>query len=224
LSSEIREPKLREKIQIEGIRKTIAERLSYSNREIPAAYLTVDVDMGKVMADREKRAERPSINAYLVKACANALMRHPYVNSTTDGDTIFLAAEANVCVAVDTPNGLYAPVVGNAEAKSLAQISKEISELADKARKGELQLYDLTGGTFTVSNLGSFGVEFFIPIINPPQTGILGVGRIRDNGHAYLTLSMDHRVFDGAEGARFLADLKKEIEENVGSFPRPRVF
>lgn len=215
----VREPKVREVVEIEGIRRTISERLSYSNREIPAAYLTVDVDMSAVLTDRAKRAEKPSVNAYLVRAAANALMKHPYVNSTTDGEKITLAAEANVCVAVDTPNGLYAPVIGGAEGKTLSQITKEIAELAEKARSGQLELYDLTGGTFTISNLGSFGVEFFVPIINPPQTAILGVGRIRENSHCYLTLSMDHRVFDGAEGARFLADLKKELEEKASSFP-----
>ncbi|MGC8631130.1 MAG: 2-oxo acid dehydrogenase subunit E2 [Thermoprotei archaeon] len=216
----VREPKIREKVEIEGIRKTISERLSYSHREIPAAYLTIDVDASKVLADRQKRPEKPSINSYLVKAAASALLLHPYVNSITDGNTISLASEANICVAVDTPLGLYAPVVGAAESKSLKEISEEIANLAEKAKKGELELYDLTGGTFTISNLGSFGIEFFIPIINPPQTAILGVGRIRENSHAYLTLSMDHRVFDGAEGARFLADLKKELEEKVSSYTR----
>ncbi|HEV50991.1 MAG TPA: 2-oxo acid dehydrogenase subunit E2 [Thermoprotei archaeon] len=214
----VRVPKIREKVQLEGIRRTISERLSYSHREIPAAYLTIDVDMGKVLSDRERRQEKPSINAYIVKACASALMNHPYVNSTFEDDTISLAAEANVCIAVDTPRGLFAPVIGQAETKSLSQITKEINDLAQKAMEGQLELYDMTGGTFTVSNLGSFGIEYFIPIINPPQTAILGIGRIRENGHSYLTLSMDHRVFDGAEGARFLSDVKKELEEKASSY------
>ncbi|MGC8601250.1 MAG: dihydrolipoamide acetyltransferase family protein [Thermoprotei archaeon] len=217
-SLSVRTPKIRERVPLDGIRRTISERLSYSHREIPAAYLTADVNMSSVLSDREKRPSKPSINAYIVKACATALMRHPYVNSIFEEETILIADEANVCVAVDTPRGLYAPVIGQAETKTLSQITSEISELAQKARDGQIELYDLTGGTFTVSNLGSFGVEFFVPIINPPQTAILGVGRVRENGHAYFTLSMDHRVFDGAEGARFLSDLKKELEEKVSSF------
>lgn len=214
----VRQPKIRQVVELEGIRRTIAERMSYSNREIPAAYLTMDVSMSEVMKARESRADKPSLNAYIVKAAAVALMSHPYVNAILEEEKIYLAAEANVCVAVDTPRGLFAPVVGQADSKKVGQISLEISRLAEQARDGTIGLYDLTGGTFTVSNLGSLGVEFFVPIINPPQTAILGVGRIREDGRAYLTLSMDHRAFDGAEGARFLVDLRKELEEKAASY------
>ena len=159
----------------------------------------------------------------LVKAAAVALRQEPMLNSRLDGDVIRLIEEINIGVAVEVPEGLIVPVVSNADKKTLAQIARSTKQLIDGARDGKLSSSELTGGTFTITNLGPFGVDIFTPLINPPETAILGVGKIADKPMAsdgkveirpmmYLSLSFDHRVIDGALAARFLQRVKQILE------------
>jgi len=212
MSTQVRNVAVSKTIKLEGIRKTISQRMKFSKETFPHAYLMIDVDASKIMEKHKTLESKPSYNAILMKGVAEALKSHPMLNSYLDGEEIKVLADINIAIAVDTPSGLYAPVVGNVDKKGLKQIDDEIRELAEKAKNMKLSLYDVTGGTFTITNLGSFGIDFFVPIINPPQTGILGVGRIRENRYIYLTLSFNHSVVDGAEGARFLSDLKATLE------------
>jgi len=212
MSTQVRNVAVSKSIKLEGIRKTISQRMKFSKETFPHAYLMIDVDASKIMEKHKTLESKPSYNAILMKGVAEALKSHPMLNSYLDGEEIKVLADINIAIAVDTPFGLYAPVVGNVDKKGLKQIDDEIRELAEKAKNMKLSLFDVTGGTFTITNLGSFGIDFFVPIINPPQTGILGVGRIRENRYIYLTLSFNHSVVDGAEGARFLSDLKATLE------------
>ena len=212
MSTQVRNVAVSKTIKLEGIRKTISQRMKFSKETFPHAYLMIDVDASKIMEKHKTLESKPSYNAILMKGVAEALKSHPMLNSYLDGEEIKVLADINIAIAVDTPFGLYAPVVGNVDKKGLKQIDDEIRELAERAKNMKLSLYDVTGGTFTITNLGSFGIDFFVPIINPPQTGILGVGRIRENRYIYLTLSFNHSVVDGAEGARFLSDLKATLE------------
>jgi pyruvate dehydrogenase E2 component (dihydrolipoamide acetyltransferase) len=165
-----------------------------------------------------------SYSAILVKAVAEALTEHPRINSTLDGDRIKLFEDVNVGVAVATENGLVVPVIRNADKKPLEEIDSAIRELTEKARQEKLAKEEVSGGTFTVTNLGMYGVDFFTPIINPPEAGILGVGRIVEKPVAVegkieivpmmmLTLSYDHRVVDGAPAADFLRRVKEIVEK-----------
>jgi len=215
MSTQVRNVAVSKTIKLEGIRKTISQRMKFSKETFPHAYLMIDVDASKIIEKRQTLEFKPSYNAILMKSVAEALKAHPMLNSYLENDEIKELADINIAIAVDTPFGLYAPVVGNVDKKELKQIDEEIKELAEKAKNMKLSLYDVTGGTFTISNLGSFGIDFFVPIINPPQTGILGVGRIRENKRIYLTLSFNHSVIDGAEGARFLSDLKNILETQL---------
>jgi pyruvate dehydrogenase E2 component (dihydrolipoamide acetyltransferase) len=210
-----------------SMRATIARRLLESKQSIPHYRLSVDVDLTALLAHRAQLnaagGTRISVNDLLVRATALALVKHPVVNSQLQGDEVLRFAQADVCVAVATENGLITPIVRAAETKSPAQIATEVADLAERARNGKLTRDEITGGTFTVSNLGMFGVDRFDGIINPPQVAILAVGAGTDrliarNGQAVvakvatLTLSCDHRVVDGAAGAQFLATLRELIE------------
>ncbi len=211
--------KVKERIPLTGRRKTIAERMQESARQAPHIALTVEVDM----SEAEKARKGCSFTALIVQTVAQALRRHPMVNASLQGDEIVLYDEVNVGVAVDTEEGLIVPVVKEADTKDLPEIDAEIEELAERAREGILSLDEVTGGTFTVSNLGMFGVEDFHAIINPPQTAILAVGAISKRPVAVnervvirpvmkMTLSADHRVLDGAAAAEFLRDIKASLE------------
>jgi len=217
-----------ELIPLSGVRKITAERLAQSFRTAPHAFLQINVDMQNLVEMRDALEERlgvkPSYNALLVKAVAKALREHPLLNSTLEGDKIRIFREVNVCIAVATEAGLVTPVVRNADAKSVAEIERDIRDLVARAREGKLKPEDLKGGTFTITNLGMFGIDSFLAIINPPQAAILSVGRIADrpvvvDGRvvarptATLTLSFDHRVVDGAPAAKFLNRLRELIEE-----------
>jgi pyruvate dehydrogenase E2 component (dihydrolipoamide acetyltransferase) len=210
-----------------SMRSTIARRLLESKQGIPHYRLAVDVDLTRLVAHRATQnagdGAKVSINDLLVRACALALLRHPQVNAQLHGDEVHRFPHADVCVAVATDNGLVTPIVRGADTKSAAQIAAEITDLAERARSGRLTRDEISGGTFTVSNLGMFGVDRFDGIINPPQVAILAIGAGTDrviarNGQpvvakvATLTLSCDHRVVDGAVGAQFLATLRALIE------------
>jgi len=224
-----------EVIPLAGMRRTIAERMTASYQTAPHITFTVRVDMGSLESARARLNEeaeatggpRVSVTALLVKAVAWALRRHPWLNSTLQGEEIHLLPEINVGVAVALDEGLIVPVVRQADRKGIAEIAAEVNDLVARAREGRLTPADVAGGTFTVSNLGPFGVEQFTAIINPPQAAILAVGAtqrepvVNEAGEVVvrpvmrMTLSADHRIVDGAQAARFLVDLKGALEAPI---------
>lgn len=214
-------------IKISQMRKTIARRLSESKYTSPHFYETIDIDMEYAIEARNRLNEisdvKISFNDIVVKACAVALRKHPYVNSSWTDDVIRQHGDVNVAVAVAIEEGLMTPVIKHADKKNLRQISTETRELAGLARDRKLQPEQMEGSTFTMSNLGMFGIEEFTAIINPPNVCILAVGTIRDvpvvkNGEVVpgkrmkVTLSSDHRVVDGAKAADFLSTLRELLE------------
>ncbi|PJF27861.1 MAG: 2-oxo acid dehydrogenase subunit E2 [Phototrophicales bacterium] len=215
-------------IRLEGMRRTIAARMQQSFQQAPHTFFEADIDTVGIDALRARlkaRNEKLSVTAIIVKACAWALKRHPYLNATLTGDEITLWSDCNIGVAVALENGLIVPVVQKVDRKSLQTIQTEIDDLAARARSNALRLNDLADGTFTVSNLGMYGIDRFTAIINPPQVAILAVGRAAkqfvpdENGSPVakslvsLTLSTDHRVVDGAQAAQFMADLRQVLED-----------
>jgi len=217
-------PRVREVIPLTGIRKTTAERLSLSARTAPHSTITMEVDMTN--AGRLHKETQASYTDMLVKAVAQALREHPIMNSTLEGGQIKVFEDINVGVAVATEKGLVVPVIHNADRGSLKDIASALILLVEKAREGKLTREDLTGGTFTITNLGMYGVDVFIPIINPPETAIMGVGRVTEkplvvNGQVVtkpvvqLSLSFDHRIVDGAPAAQFLQRVKQILESGL---------
>ena len=216
-----------EDVKVSQMRKAIARRLSESKFSNPHFYETVDVDMEAAIDARKKLNEisdvKISFNDIVVKAASAALRRHPDVNSSWLGDKIRKHGDVNVAVAVAIDEGLMTPVINHSDKKTLQQISVETKELAGKARDRKLQPEEMEGSTFTISNLGMFGIEEFTAIINPPNACILAVGAIRDvpvvkNGEVVpgkrmkMTLSSDHRIVDGAKAAAFLNTLQQMLE------------
>ena len=215
--------------QLSSMRKTIARRLTEA-WQAPVFQLGITVDMGRALEVRKRLVElqgdgaKPTLSDLLTKVCAMALMRHRAVNALYKGDAIELYPTANVGIAVAIPNGLVVPVIQGCERKTIAEIAAARAELVDRARSGRLQQGDLDGGTFTISNLGMFGIERFIAVLNPPQAAILAVGSTEEkpvvvDGQVVvrprleLTLTCDHRAIDGATGAQFLGDVKAFLEE-----------
>ena len=214
-------------VKISQMRKVIARRLSESKFTNPHFYETIDIDMKAAFAARKAMNEandvKISFNDIVVKACAIALTRHQAINSSWLGDVIMEHGDVNIAVAVAIDEGLMTPVINHADKKGLLQISSETRELAGLARDRKLQPDQMEGSTFTISNLGMFGIEEFTAIINPPNACILAVGAIRDipvieNGEIVpgkrmkVTLSSDHRVVDGAKAAQFLNTVRNLIE------------
>ncbi|CAB1442666.1 unnamed protein product [Pleuronectes platessa] len=222
-------------VPISNIRKVIAQRLMQSKQTIPHYYLSVDVNMDQVIELRkelnvEVHAQniKLSVNDFIIKASALACLKVPECNSSWMDTVIRQNHVVDVSVAVSTANGLITPIVFNAHTKGLASICSDVSALAAKAREGKLQPHEFQGGTFTISNLGMFGVKNFSAIINPPQACILAVGGSEkrlmpaDNEKGFdvasmmsVTLSCDHRVVDGAVGAQWLAEFRKFLERPV---------
>jgi pyruvate dehydrogenase E2 component (dihydrolipoamide acetyltransferase) len=220
-----------EDVPTSQMRKTIAKRLVTSIGPVPTFYLTVDVDMGRVLEARksinamlDKEGLKVSINDIILKAVAGALRRHPDCNAQWHDGFVRRFNAVHIGVAVAIEDGLITPVVKNAHAKGIVQISAEVRELAGRARDKKLQPDEYTGSTFSVSNLGMFGVHEFTAIINPPEAGILAVGGIEETPvfidgevvvrpRVRLTMSCDHRVIDGAQGSRFLQTLTGMLEE-----------
>jgi pyruvate dehydrogenase E2 component (dihydrolipoamide acetyltransferase) len=217
---------------ISQMRKAIARRLAQSIGPVPTFYLTVEVDMGEAMALRARINERfkdqgikTSPNDMVIKAVAMALRKHPFVNAAWTGDSIHLYEQVHVGVAVAIEEGLITPVIRDADRKGVSEIAAEVKELAGRAREKKLKPEEYTGSTFSISNLGMFGIEEFTAIINPPEAAILAVGAagpkvvVDDEGNMAIrqrmrmTLSCDHRVIDGATGAQFLQTLKQYLEE-----------
>lgn len=215
-------------------RKAVARRLSESKRDIPHFYLSIDCELDallKLRADLNARAPKDgegayklSVNDFVVRATALALRKVPAANATWTDAAIRLYRNVDISVAVATPLGLITPVIRRADAKGLAEISREMKALAEKARAGKLTPAEYEGGGFTISNLGMYGIKSFSAIINPPQSCILAVGAgeqrpVVKNGALAIatvmtcTLSVDHRSVDGAVGAEFLAAFKPMIED-----------
>ena len=215
---------------VSQMRKTIAKRLSESKFSAPHFYLTMEIDMENAVSAREAMnlmsPSKISFNDMVVRACAASLRRHPKVNSSWLGDKIRYNQHIHIGIAVAVEDGLLVPVVRFADQKSFAQIGAEVKVFAQKAKEKKLQPSDWEGNTFTISNLGMFGIEEFTAIINPPDACILAVGGIKEtpvvkNGQVVpgkvmkVTLSCDHRVVDGATGAAFLQTLKMMLENPV---------
>ncbi len=207
-------------VPLRGMRKVIAERMHKSLQDTAQLTITTEVDVTQLIERREevRREFNTTYNDFIIQACAHALLQHPRMNASLEGGAIQLHAAVHVGFAVALEEGLIVPVIHDADKKPLKTIAQEARSLAEKARAGKLQLEEVSGGTFTVSNLGMAGVDAFTPIINSPQTGILGVGRIVDKPVVYqgeitkrsmlvLSLSFDHQVIDGAPAGAFLGSV-----------------
>jgi pyruvate dehydrogenase E2 component (dihydrolipoamide acetyltransferase) len=218
-----------EVVPLSSVRRTIARRLTAA-WQAPAFQISMSADMTRSLALRQRLVERgfegakPTVTDVLTKACAVGLIRHREVNALFTGDAVELHPSANVGIAVAADKGLIVPVIQGADRLSIAQIADARSALVERARAGKLQQSDLEGGTFTISNLGMFGVDVFVAVLNPPQAAILAVGAIaeqpvvRDGALVpaplmSMTLTCDHRALDGATAADFLRSVKDFLEE-----------
>jgi pyruvate dehydrogenase E2 component (dihydrolipoamide acetyltransferase) len=219
-----------EEIELTSTRKTIARRLTEA-WQAPVFQLTLSVDMTRALELRERLVARlqegetkPTVSDLLTKVCAAALVRHPAVNAHFAGDRILRFPYAHVGIAVAAPNGLVVPVIRDADRRTIQEIAAARAEVVGRARDGKLQRADLEDGTFTISNLGMFGIEQFIAVLNPPQAAILAVGSTEEkpvvrNGQVEvrplmsMTITCDHRAIDGADGAEFLRTVKELLEE-----------
>jgi pyruvate dehydrogenase E2 component (dihydrolipoamide acetyltransferase) len=230
-----------ERVPLSPMRKTIARRLTESKTTVPHFYLSIDVDAGELVKLRERinaelassgegesngEGSRPlkvSLNDLLIKACAVALVHVPACNASFTPEAILLHKRVDISVAVAIPDGLVTPVLRRADQKSVVAIAREVRDLAARARARKLKPEEMQDGTFSISNLGMFGVDQFAAVINPPEGAILAVGQVREvpvvQGGALvagkrlaMTLSCDHRVVDGAVGAAFLAELRRLVE------------
>ncbi len=215
-----------EELPVTSMRKVIAQRLTEVKPGVPHFYLTIEVEMDQALQLREEAKAQDlkiSVNDVLVKATAMAVRRFPRINQVFAGDRILQLKTVDVGVAVAIEDGLITPVVRDADVKGITEIAQEIRELAERAKRKALKPEEYTGGSITVSNLGMFGIDSFIAVINPPQAAILAVGKVepkvvvRDGAMVIrqmmsLTLSGDHRVIDGAVGAQYLQELRSLLE------------
>ncbi len=218
-----------EVVELTSTRKTIARRLTEA-WEAPVFQLTVTADATELVATRERMVEllregetKPTVSDVLTRLVASALVRHRPVNANFVDGRLHRFSAANVGLAVAAPSGLVVPVIRDADRKSVLEIAADRADIVSRARGGKLQLADLEGGTFTISNLGMYGIEQFVAVLNPPQVAILAVGSIEDRPVAIdgdlvivptmtMTLTCDHRAIDGSEGAEFLRDVKAFVE------------
>ena len=226
-----------EVLPLSGIRKTIADRMTESWRQAPRAenYLSADVSrfvemrslLGKEWEDRQ--GIQPTFNELVVAVTARALRAFPQVNSSLQDGRIEIYKDIHISIAVALEDGLIAPVVRKADQKNVFAIARETRRLTDLVRRGMHTLDALSGSTFTITNLGMFGIEFFVPVLNPPESAILAVGAIEKRpiviqeaiairSMVRLCLAYDHRVLDGALAARFLLQIKKGLEDCEGFF------
>jgi 2-oxoglutarate dehydrogenase E2 component (dihydrolipoamide succinyltransferase) len=216
------------------MRRTIAKRLVSAKNNTAMLTTFNEVDLTEIMALREKHQDafvkkygiKLGFMSLFAKACAKVLMEMPDVNAMIDGEDIVYHNYVDISIAISTPNGLVVPPVHNVDSLNFAQIELRIKELADKARKGELTLEEMSGGTFTITNGGVFGSMLSTPILNEPQSAILGMhniiqrpmainGQVEIRPMMYLALSYDHRVIDGSSSVTFLVKVKKLLEEPV---------
>jgi len=214
---------------LSSMRKTIIRRLSDSERDALRVTITMEADMSRATLLREKLLQKEatdhvSYTDIIIKATVDALKQHLLLNSRLEGDAIKIFEKIHMGVAIALDQGLIVPVIRDVDEKPLLEIARASRTLIEKARRGALTLSEVAGGTFTITNLGSFGVDVFTPILNPPQSAILAVGRIAEKPVVVdsaitirrlmpLSLSFDHRVCDGAEAARFLQRVKACLED-----------
>jgi len=212
-----------------AIRRTIARRMVESVQTKPSVALTAHVEAGALIAWRKSLNENSNVkvgyNELIAKACAHALAEQPHINAIWQDDAIAMLPEIGIGVAVQGPQGLVVPVLKNPQLKGARLLAGEFSGMVERIRDGRATAQDYESGTFTISNLGSFGVEHFTPIINPPETCILGIGKMEDQvlpgkdggievrPRMCLTLVFDHRIVDGAPAAQFLARVKELLEQ-----------
>ncbi|WOB48915.1 dihydrolipoyllysine-residue succinyltransferase [Xanthomonas hydrangeae] len=220
-----------ERVAMTRVRKTIAKRLMESKNSTAMLTTFNEVNLAKVSSARKELQDefqkahgiKLGFMSFFVKAAANALQRFPLVNASIDGDDIIYHGYSDISIAVSTEKGLVTPVLRNVERQSFAEVEQGIADYAAKARAGKLGLDDLQGGTFTITNGGTFGSLLSTPIINPPQSAILGMHAIKErpiaeNGQVviapmmYLALSYDHRIIDGKDSVQFLVDIKNQLE------------
>ena len=220
-----------ERVPMTRIRKRIAERLMESKNSIAMLTSFNEINLSKVMQLRKEMQEsfekangiKLGFMSFFAKAAANALQRHPIVNASVDGNDVIYHGYADISVAVSTDKGLVTPVLRNVERMSFADVERAIADYAKAAREGGLKLEDLQGGTFTITNGGTFGSLFSTPIVNPPQSAILGMHAIKEraiveNGQVvaapmmYVAISYDHRIIDGKDAVLFLVDIKNQLE------------
>ncbi len=218
-------PKVKEERKLSGIRKITAQRLSESYRNAVHVTINMEVLADNLLNLKNKIKGNPSLTIIMLKLIAKALKDFPEANATLEGDKITIYDSVNIAVAIDTSIGLLTPVLRNVDKKNIEDLVDEYGDLIKRARSGGLKEKDFVGGTFTITNLGMLDVDFFTPIINPPQIAILGINRMKDNvilengvpknvKTMYLSLSFDHRAIDGAPAARFLQRIKQYFEES----------
>ena len=223
-----------EAVKLSNMRKTIARRLTESKQQIPHIYLTVDIRLdallklrGELNAGLEKRGVKLSVNDMLIKALALALVEVPECNVSFAGDQLIKYTRADISVAVSIPNGLITPIIVGADGKAISAISKEMTDLAGRAKEGKLQPNEYQGGTASLSNMGMFGIKHFEAVINPPQAMIMAIGAgekrpyVIDDSLQIATImsatgSFDHRAIDGADGARLMKAFKELCESPLG--------
>ncbi len=221
-----------ERIPLKGIRRIMASKMAEAKSRIPHAYIVEEVDVTELVKlrdtlrqDAESKGVKLTLLPFIVKAVVKALKEYPLLNASLDEEKgeIVVKKFYNIGVAVDTPQGLVVPVIKGADGKGLYQIAREISELAEKAREGRVSLEDVTGGTFSITNIGSVGTVFGMAVINYPESAIIGVhrlmevpryvdGELKPRKTLYLSLSFDHRFIDGAYATRFLVAVKRYLE------------
>jgi pyruvate dehydrogenase E2 component (dihydrolipoamide acetyltransferase) len=225
-----------ERVPLTRLRAAIGRRMQQSRTDIPHFYVTHEYDMGRVMDARkqanallEGSGEKLSVNDFIIKASALALRQYPNLNASLDGDAVLRHGHVNIGVAVAVENGLLTVVCRDADRKPLRQISMEVKQMAERVRSGKVQVDDIEGSTFSISNLGMYDVAQFVAIINPPEAAILATGaaqqvpvvensEIRPGWRMRATISVDHRVSDGAEAAQFLQALATYLENPVSLF------
>jgi pyruvate dehydrogenase E2 component (dihydrolipoamide acetyltransferase) len=223
-----------EAVKLSNMRKTIARRLTEAKQTIPHIYLTVDIRLDALLklrsqlnASLDSRGVKLSVNDMMIKALAAALIEVPECNVSISGDQLFKYSRADVSVAVSIPNGLITPIIVGADTKSLSAISREMTDLAGRAKEGKLQPHEYQGGTASISNMGMFGIKAFDAVINPPQGMIMAIGAgekrpyVIDDSLQIATImsatgSFDHRAIDGADGARLMQAFKKLVEDPMG--------
>jgi pyruvate dehydrogenase E2 component (dihydrolipoamide acetyltransferase) len=218
-----------EQVPLSQMRKAIARRMTEAKQTVPHFYLTSEIDMGPASELRQQLnqaaggAVKISVNDLIIKACAAALVAHPRINAMFEGDHLVVPSSIHIGFAAAIEDGLITPTLRDCQTKSIGQIAKEARELAERAAAKKLKPEEFSGATFTVSNLGMYGIVEFVAIINPPQAAILAVGAVREipvvvegqlavGKRMRVTLSCDHRVIDGAQGAQFLATLREILE------------
>ena len=223
-----------EEVKLDGMRKTIAARLTEAKQSVPHFYLRRDIELDDLLAFRAQlnaklgdRGVKLSVNDFIIKACALALQQIPEANAVWAGDRVLKFKDSDVAVAVAIEGGLFTPVLKNSDSKSLSALSAEMKDLAKRARDRKLAPHEYQGGSFAISNLGMFGIDNFDAIINPPHSGILAVGagvkkpvvgaddQIKVATVMSVTLSVDHRVIDGALGAQLLEAIKANLENPI---------